>query len=45
MLGEWYLAAHTNYSTLSVMGNILNITSGPAESLVIEHADFGDEAS
>ena len=45
MLGEWYLTAHTNYSTLSVLGNILNITSGPAESLLIQHADFEDEDS
>ena len=45
MHGEWYLSSHTNYSTLSVLGNILNITRGPAESLVIQHAELEDQES
>lgn len=41
MLDEWFLYAYSNYSDyFPLLGNILNISKGPAESLVIKHADI-----
>ena len=41
MLGEWFLFGHVNYSDSSlIVGNVLNISRGPADSLIFEHAEY-----